>query len=65
MWVVSAKHAPQKVGISELVSKTISGGKRIKVAGGDIINIPPGVPHQIESINKKVKLLIFKVNFSI
>lgn len=54
--------APKEVGIGEFAAETISGGKRIKVSAGDIINIPAGTAHQIDASNKRVKLLIVKVN---
>ena len=46
----------------EKTAASIAGGKEQEVAEGDVIDIPPGVPHQIDARGGRIELLIVKVN---
>ena len=46
----------------EKTSASIAGGKEQEVAEGDVIDIPPGIPHQIDARGRRIELLIVKVN---
>jgi len=46
----------------EKTAASIAGGQEQKVVEGDIIDIPPGVPHQIDARGRRIELLIVKVN---
>lgn len=46
----------------EWIAETISGGQEYSAGPGDMIDIPPGVPHQIDARGKRIELLIVKVN---
>lgn len=46
----------------EKTAASIAGGKEQEVAEGDVIDIPPGVPHQIDARGRRIELLIVKIN---
>lgn len=45
----------------ELVGDSILGGERCEVSVGDVLDIPPGVPHQFEVGAGRLELMIVKV----
>ncbi len=45
-----------------IIADTITGGEPIKIFPGDVIDVPPGVPHQIDARGGRVELLINKIN---
>lgn len=47
---------------NEWVAGSIVGGERKEVAAGDIIDIPAGIPHQIDAQGKFLVMLIIKAN---
>lgn len=46
---------------NEWVAGSIIGGERKEVAAGDIIDIPVGVPHQIDAAEKFLAMIIVKI----
>lgn len=54
--------SPETVREGELVADAIEGGETFDVAPGDVIDIPPGVAHQIDATGGRIELLIIKVN---
>lgn len=46
----------------EWVADFIRGGEKYPVKPGDIIDIPAGVPHQIDTRGKRIELVIVKIN---
>jgi len=53
---------PVSLRTGEKTSASIAGGKEQEVAEGDVIDIPPGIPHQIDARGRRIELLIVKVN---
>ena len=53
---------PVSLRTGEKTAASIAGGKEQEVAEGDVIDIPPGVPHQIDARGGRIELLIVKVN---
>lgn len=47
---------------NEWVAGSIIGGERKEIAVGDMIDIPVGVPHQIDAQGKFLAALIIKIN---
>ncbi len=47
---------------NEWVADSIQGGREYSVKTGDVIDIPAGVPHQIDARGRRVELLIVKIN---
>ena len=43
-------------------SDVIEGGEEIEVSEGDVIDVPAGVPHQLDAANSRIELLIVKIN---
>lgn len=48
-------------GGGEWVGDSIEGGERHEVSVGDIIDIPPGVPHQFDVSGGRMELVIVKI----
>lgn len=46
---------------NEWVAGSIMGGERKEVTAGDVIDIPAGVPHQIDAQGKFLAILIIKI----
>lgn len=46
----------------EHVADAISGGEAFEVGEGDVIDVPPGVPHQIDPKGGRIEFLITKIN---
>ena len=46
----------------EWVADSIRGGTEYPVKPGDVVDVPPGVPHQIDARGRRVELLIIKIN---
>ena len=46
----------------EWLGDRIDGGERLEVKAGDIIDIPPGIPHQIDASHSRLELFIVKIN---
>jgi mannose-6-phosphate isomerase-like protein (cupin superfamily) len=47
----------------EFVADSIAGGEEFAVSEGDIIDVPPGIPHQINPQGGRIELFIVKINF--
>lgn len=47
----------------EFSADSIVGWKAHEVSEGDVIDVPPGVPHQIDPQGGRIVLLIIKINF--
>lgn len=45
----------------ELAADVIEGGVVFDVEEGDVIDIPPGIPHQIDATGTRLELLIVKI----
>ena len=41
--------------------KSLNGAETISVGPGDVIDIPPGVPHQIDAIGNRLEIFLVKV----
>lgn len=54
--------SPEMVRAGEFVADMIEGGEIIEVSEGDVIDIPSGVPHQINPEGARLELLIIKIN---
>ena len=48
-------------GNGEWVADEIANGARHELAEGDVIDIPPGVPHQFDMLGARCELLIVKI----
>lgn len=48
----------------ELSAASIQGGEEISVEPGDVIDIPQGVPHQIDVRGGRAEFLILKININ-
>lgn len=46
---------------NEWVTESITGGERKEIMVGDIVDIPVGVPHQIDAQGKFLAMLIIKI----
>jgi mannose-6-phosphate isomerase-like protein (cupin superfamily) len=46
---------------NEWVAESIEGGERREVAAGDIVDIPVGIPHQIDAAEKFIAMIIVKI----
>lgn len=53
----------EEIRFGEFSANGIAGGEEHEVSEGDIIDIPPGVPHQIDPQGGRIELLILKINF--
>lgn len=53
---------PEQVGENELVADSISGGESFIAKEGDIIDIPPGVAHQIDVLGGRMETVIVKIS---
>lgn len=53
---------PQEKHPGEWVAEKVVGGELTKVEAGDIIDIPAGVPHQIDARGGRIEFLIVKIN---
>lgn len=51
----------EKTGDGEWVGDAIEGGERVDVSEGDMLDIPPGVPHQFDVRGKRLELVIVKI----
>lgn len=51
----------KRTGDSELIGSAVEGGERFEVGPGDVIDIPPGVPHQVDALDSRLELLIVKI----
>ena len=51
-----------KIKPNEWLAPSIKKGHRFKVGPGDIVHIPAGVPHSIDSERGKLEMLIIKIN---
>jgi len=47
---------------NELVGSEIAGGTIVSVVEGDVVDIPPGVPHQIDARGGRLEMMIVKVH---
>lgn len=56
--------SPEAVREGELVADTIEGGETFDVVPGDVVDVPPGVAHQIDATQGRLELLITKVNIA-
>lgn len=52
----------EQVTEQEFVAETITGGEMFGVSEGDMIDIPAGIPHQIDPQGGRLELLIVKIN---
>ncbi len=52
----------QEIREGEHTGDEIQGGTQMLVSDGDYIDIPPGIPHQIDARGERVELLIVKIN---
>lgn len=52
---------PEQVAENELVGDSIKGGKKVVVKEGDLVDIPPGIPHQIDARGKRLEMTILKI----
>lgn len=48
-------------GGGELTGSSIEGGEIFEVGAGDVIDIPAGVPHQIDARGERLEMLIVKI----
>ncbi len=53
---------PEKIREGEWTADEISGGEIVEVGEGDLIDIPAGVPHQIDARGGRLELQIVKIN---
>ena len=49
-------------GEGELTGSSIEGGEIFEVGGGDVIDIPAGVAHQIDARGERLEMLIVKIS---
>ena len=52
----------EKIREGEWTADEISGGEIGEVGEGDLIDIPAGVPHQIDAVGTRLELQIVKIN---
>lgn len=52
---------PKEVQEGEFVSDDIVAGQELRVQPGDVIDIPAGIPHQINAKNHRAEFLIIKI----
>ncbi|MSR85682.1 hypothetical protein EXS71_04610 [Candidatus Uhrbacteria bacterium] len=53
---------PERHKEHEWLGEGIEGGTRLAVHEGDLLDIPPGIPHQIDVQTSRLELLIVKIN---
>lgn len=53
---------PSLVREGEWTASTIGGGEKHTVRVGDVVDVPPGVPHQVDATSSRAEFLILKVN---
>jgi mannose-6-phosphate isomerase-like protein (cupin superfamily) len=53
--------SPTQVRDGEFVADSITSGKKIHTKPGDVIDIPPGVPHQVDATGQRAEFLIIKI----
>lgn len=46
----------------EFNAESISGGERREILPGDVVDIPAGIPHQIDARGSRAEFLIIKIN---
>ncbi|MBI2096542.1 MAG: hypothetical protein HYT40_00040 [Candidatus Sungbacteria bacterium] len=51
----------KRTGDNELTGTAVEGGECFEVGAGDVIDILPGVPHQVDALKGRLELLIIKV----
>jgi mannose-6-phosphate isomerase-like protein (cupin superfamily) len=52
---------PSEVRDGEFVSNGIVSGQELKAKPGDVIDVPAGVPHQVNARNQRAEFLIIKI----
>jgi quercetin dioxygenase-like cupin family protein len=52
----------KQTGPGEMLGGTIDGGKEYHLTKGDVIVVPPGVPHWFKEVPKEVSYFLVKVN---
>jgi mannose-6-phosphate isomerase-like protein (cupin superfamily) len=50
-----------ETGPGERRGPSIRGGTEVAIAEGDVITIPPGVPHWVKAVNGRLRYLVVKV----
>jgi|SRR3989344_8882905 len=52
----------KEVRAGEFTASSIRGGIEYEVTDGDVVDIPAGVPHQIDAAGSRLEMLIIKIN---